>query len=136
MDPNTVFDTKVYLIRIKDTVDKWDLPDIVYALGYEGGAGVSYNLFRSMTEKGNNKWLISMKANKKDEEGKDLSWCTWSDCLDTFDEMPATGKQKISITTSVATFLEIATLAYKGGLRVSAMFHSFNLGNIGFYDVI
>ena len=48
MDPYAVYDANVYLIRMKD---KWELDD-VYALGYKGGTGVSYNMFRNIAEKG------------------------------------------------------------------------------------
>ena len=48
MDPYAVYDANVYLIRMKD---KWELDD-VYALGYKGGTGVFYNMFRNIAEKG------------------------------------------------------------------------------------
>ena len=105
-----VCDGKVYIIRIKPTMNKdWEEDDLVYAVAHEGGAGLAYSAFKHICEKLNNKWFVSKKANSR---GNDSS-CSWDNIAAAMNSFPATGQQQLTLTTSAVSFLELASQAYQ-----------------------
>ena len=109
---NQVYDGKVYVLRIKPTLNKvWEEDDVVYAVGYEGGAGLSFNAFKNLCENSNKKWFLSKKANK----GSDRR-CPWDEVEATLHSFPATGQQIITHTSSAVTFMELANMLYQGNI--------------------
>ena len=115
MDPTStsMYDGKVYLLRVKPSlVQNWNDDDIIYAAAHEGGAGLSFHGIKNICEKKENKWIVTKKINKNNDDSK----CCWSDVLATMEESPPIGRTTVSSTTRVTTFLEIATRAYKEGI--------------------
>ena len=89
---NQVYDGKVYVLRIKPTLNKvWEEDDVVYAVGYEGGAGLSFNAFKNLCENSNKKWFLSKKANKSSDK-----MCSWEEVEAALHSFPATGQQIIT----------------------------------------
>ena len=105
----TVFNGKLYVVRVKTSMKKiWEEEDIIYAVAYEGNDGLSFNGFKNICEKNNQRWCVTKKVNYKHE----LS-CSWDQVEETMKEVPPTGEQKLAHTSSALSFLQLATAAYK-----------------------
>ena len=105
---NTVYNEKVYVVRIKATKEKnWDNDDIIYAVAYEGDGGLSFNGLKTICEQ-NSKWVITKKANTDSE-----MHCDQSEIETALQEFPATGKQLLTQIYPAATFFELVSLAYQ-----------------------
>ena len=103
-----VYDGKVYVVRIKATNEhNWEAEDIIHAVAYKGNGGLDFNGFKTICEK-NKKWFVSMKANTEDEKK-----CSQSEIETALQDFPAIGKQQLILLSPVATFFELANLAYQ-----------------------
>ena len=101
-----MYDGKVYVVKIKPSMVKnWDNPDVVYALGYEGGCNLSFTGFRELSQDRNKKWFLSKKANSTDD-----GFCAWEDIVATMRMFGPTGTPQVTLTESVMTWLELATM--------------------------
>ena len=105
---NTVYNEKVYVVRIKATKEKnWDNDDIIYAVAYEGDGGLSFNGLKTICEQ-NSKWVITKKANTDSDMR-----CDQSEIETALQEFRATGKQLLTQIYPAATFFELVNLAYQ-----------------------